>query len=367
MKKSPGVFSYSILILLFFLFSTRFSLVLADGIIKETQRIKLQCGGFYSSIGDGALLPDGFVFVFKESAFGQNPLIIKFNKKGEPVSEYHERGNGPGELNEPDGVYAFGNQIFAGEFYNPVVHVFSNNLKFKRDFRIKSSGKILFVNDMYVGIWSRYYHDNKVYLMTIYNKDTFSLYKYAYPIHKDKIPAFVQYYGNVTPISENRYAGIYASDFQVTIFDHKFERSQPLFKKTPEHVKAHIKWKGSRSVIDTGKIKKWMSTWTIPQSVYYVNSHYIITYQHKGATFQDVIDEKGNIILRERKITWFPRFSDGNYLYRIDVIENENEKDEFFIIKETFVTGKRTEYFRVNNYLIFPGILLAQNILVSNF
>lgn len=340
MKKVLRVFSYFLSFLSFCFLSANYNLVLADTIIKEIERIKLQTGEFYPSVGDGALLPDGFVFVFQESVFGQNPLLIKFNKKGEFVSKYTARGNGPGELNKPEGVYTFGNEIFVSEFYHPVVHVYTNSLKFKRDFRINSSGKILFINDRYVGIWSMHYQDDKVYLLTIYNRDTFSLYKYAYPIQKDKIPAFVQYYGNVTPISGSRYAGIYATDFQVNIFNRNFEPSRRLLKRKPGHVKKHNKWKGSRSVISTDKITEWMRTWTIPHSVFYVNNHYIISYHNGDDSFQDVIDENGDIIQSERKINWFPRFSDENFLYRIDKKENEDNIDEFFIIKEKLINGK---------------------------
>jgi hypothetical protein len=307
-------------------------------IFKEVKRIKIETDNIYPIVTSMNILKNGFVILFKATSSGNKPLLVTIDKKGTFLSKYDARGYGPGELMEPNNIFISDEEILVSESFNPVIHAYSNKLIFIRDYRIKKGGKILFADKKRLGIWSMFPEKDLVYLITIYNKENLNHIKYAYSIKKDKVPAFVQYYGNLCRIDKENFAGIYASDFQVNIFDSQIKLKRKLFTGKPAHVKKYHPWKGNRSIVNGNRAEEWINSWTVAYSVLFVDDHFLIYYREKNKFYLDVVDIKGTHIYTKQEMPWVHSLSDGKHLWRVEKKESTTDELNYYIIQEKLIT-----------------------------
>ncbi len=303
-------------------------------IFKELERIELKLEKVhFATLSTVVPVPDGFILLVKESAFGNQYALIKISKSGAFVSVYNKRGNGPGELRTITNMVATKNSILVGELSAPYVHEFSHDLIFKEDHRIKSGGK-LFQLGQYLGIWTVNYkkvgNNNKTYILALYDRKTFEFKRFAYEI--GEIPAFVQYWGGICQIDDNYFAGIYPTHYQIKVFNKELQFEKNLIKMVPKHIKKYHPWKKSPSHMDNSALK-WMHSWSKPHSIFFIEGKFILKHLVDNQQFLDVISKDGEILraVKEGK-NRSCLFSEGPSLWKLHWDDDNDEKIKFYTL-----------------------------------
>lgn len=306
----------------------------AEKIFHTIERIRIATDDYYPYINDLTTVPDGYVLLCEQSAATSKPILVKLNLKGISIATYGSHGYGPGELTKVNSLCFSEGEILATEFFTPVIHVFSTSLEFKKDIRIKKGGNILFADKRFIAVWSMHYEKEFAYMVTLYDRNDYSFKRYAFPISRESIPAFVHFYGSFIPIDGNRYAGIYSNSYKIKIFSDDFNFETGLLKNAPAHVKKYRPWKRNRSIVDTMSANDWIASWTVLHSLFYVDGVFLINYREGGNFYIDFASRKGKIIHTGQKVRWYHLYSDGKFLWRIERENEDEEEPDLFLVKE---------------------------------
>jgi hypothetical protein len=305
-------------------------------LFDEVERIELKMGDVvFASVADARPLPDGFILIIDQSAFGDVYSIVKLSKKGELIRLYDKRGNGPGEIRRIDNIAVRKNSILVAESTAPFVHEYSHDLQFIKDHRVKKGGKI-FLLGKFVGIWSTNFikenNQDKSYILALYDSETFEFKRYAFEI--PGAPAYVFSWGNVCELDNQTFAGIYSTRYQVHLFDSEFNRTKDLIKNIPKHIKKYYPWKQDPHKLDNTGIQ-WMHSWSKIYGVYYIKGTFIIKYMHDKKRYLDLVDGSGNIIL-----AGFEEAKNSGIIFTQDSfvwwLESNDDKTKFFLVKTEF-------------------------------
>jgi hypothetical protein len=271
-----------------------------NSVFIQVDRVDLKLDSYQIAIlSQVKPIPDGFILLVKQSSFGDKYALIKVSHKGEIVSIFEKRGNGPGELRSIENIAVAENSIFVSERSAPFVHEYSFDLKLIKDHRIKKGGK-LFLLGKYVGIWSLNFNNindnNKTFILALYDRKTFAFIKVAFEI--SGVPAFVQRWGGICAIDENQFAGAYTIDYQINVFDSDMNLKKKLISKAPQYIKPYIPWKKSPYNLDKTGID-WMHSWSKIHSIFYVDNKYVLKYLLQKKQYTDIIDKNGKILASE--------------------------------------------------------------------
>lgn len=312
-------------------------LLATPAVLKTIAHVQLKGCNHYSLLKCFAVLPGGFAVVFEESPSNRRPALVKVSWQGNFIREYTKRGQGPGELSEIGGIVASDDAIFVSEFFLPMVHVFSHDVQFINDFRVKSGGKIVFADDKYIAIWNQHFENDVVYMLTLYDSVRFDFFKYAFPVPLKEVPQLAQYYGGIAKINGLGFAGVYSSDYRIKLFDHSFSQGKKLITRYPGHIKKYHPWRGNTTQIDMNQAQEWMNSWAIIHSVFFVDNHYIIEYSYDGKKYFDVLSRDGDMVYCLQELKNFHSVSQGNHLFTIEVHENNDFEKSYSILKQELV------------------------------
>ncbi|NIM12418.1 MAG: hypothetical protein GTO45_09915 [Candidatus Aminicenantes bacterium] len=321
-----------VLFILIFSLSTRMGA--AQKLFKEIERIELKLDDVvFASISDVVSVSDGFVLIIKESRFGDTYALLKLSKSGEPICKYDKRGNGPGEIRSIDRIAVKKKSILVAESFAPYIHEYSHNLEFIKDHRIKKGGEIILLGK-FIGIWSRNFitedKKDKIYMLALYDKDTLKFQRYAFEVKE--VPDFVYTWGGMCKVDNNSYAGVYATTYQIHLFDKNLQHEKRLITIVPKYIKKYYPYKGDPQTFDQTS-QKWMESWSKMESIDYVDNKFILGYMQGKNSYFDIIDNVGNILYSQYKVDkkWIV-FTDNSHVWWLEKVE-DNEDVKYFLIK----------------------------------
>jgi len=307
-------------------------MIAVDDRFKTVERIKVDVDQPFSSFSSFRKLPDGFVLLLMESRTNyETPILVKIDKNGRFQKKYKEWGEGPGQMKRISGIYVLDDAIYASEGVKPWLHQFDLNLNFVKDIKIKKGGKLIIHNDKYIGIWSTITKgENEFYKLALYGRKDFQFIRNAYRVNE--FPPLVFSWGGICRIDANTYAGVYPPDFQIKLFDAEFNYIKDVFQETPGHVAKYTKWNKDPNHLDN-EMYKWFQGWTKVNDVFFVKNHFIITYNHQGKGFLDIIDRDGNLKIKQLDAKAYGfSFVEDDYLWRLDWEETEEDR-EYYLVK----------------------------------
>lgn len=306
----------------------------SDSLFKEIERVELKLDDVvFAEIYWVDAIPDGFVLVVSESAYGNNYEILKISRSGKFIKKYDKRGNGPGELRSIHNIIVLDKSILVPEKSAPYIHEFSHHLEFIRDHRIKTGGNGFLLGN-YIGILSLNFKKenkkDKIFILALYDRNTFEFKKLAFEI--PEVPAFVHLWGSFCRVDNNTIAGVYPILYSINLFDAEMNLKRVIKTEFPGHFKKYYPWKKSPSVVDESGIK-WMHSWVKLHSVLYVNGKFIITYLQNKKCFYDIISIDGKSLvstveLRKNRIYMF---AEGPSIWRL---EENDDGTKHTLVKE---------------------------------
>jgi hypothetical protein len=305
-------------------------------LFKDIRRISLDFRDApIAGVGFIRPLTEGFVVIYNESAFNDSFALARLSSSGIKIKSYKERGNGPGELGAILRLVVTEKSILVSEFKRPIIHEFSHELSFKKDYRIKKPG-IIFDLGKHIGVWSLNFskenNQDKIYMLSVYNRKTFHFIKFSFEI--PEVPAFVYLMGGIWPTSKKHYAAIYPTEYQIRLYDENLNFKKNVIKSIPSHVKKYIPWKKSPYSLDN-KGYEWMNSWSRLNRLFFIDGRYFIIYWQNKTQYLDIISNDGQLLLKQyvmdKKRT--PVFNRKN---RIWMLESNDEKTQFSLIETGF-------------------------------
>lgn len=301
--------------------------IAGDSIFKEIHRIPLQLDSLvFNEIVDLDPVKDGYILVLRRSAWGKADLIVKVNLRGELLSQYTKRGYGPGEIGNIGNVIVHDNRVYAIELTSPSIHCFDQHLKFVEDFRVKTGGKLIQLQED-IGVWQlatkNENDENKHYLVALYDSKTVDFKRYAFSVKEP--PSYVHTWGGICRIDKDTYAGIYSNEYVIRVLNAQLERT-----KTIANVPANIKKRyypvsnDPHTLTNTGV--KWLKSWTKMKSIFYLNGMLVLTTSTGNDSEIDICTVGGNIIRSGCKMPKETILveSDGEYLLGLKWREPDN-------------------------------------------
>jgi hypothetical protein len=302
-------------------------------LFSEIERIELKLDDIvFAKLVKLRPLPDGYVLILDQSQSNIQRLLVKIDKKGNYVCKFDKRGNGPGEIREIESMFVTEDSILVSEMTSPFIHKYSHNLEFLKDYRIKRWG-IIYDIGKYVGIWAPYYKDNKTYTLALYDKDTLEFKRHVFEI--DEVPMLTHYWGDICKTGGQSFAAIYPKDYQISQYDHEFNRKGIIIDKIPAHIRKYTSPKMDPQKVDHNTIK-WFKSWTKMRALYFVDGKYILQYLDKDQMYLDIISVQGELIRAQYKMPERSdySFSNGKFIWRL-LLENEDEEEtKYTLIKE---------------------------------
>ncbi len=307
-------------------------------LFSEVERIELKFKDIYFAVlGQVRPLPDGFIALCNESRTSGRHKIIKFDKQGNVLSIFQERGNGPGELRSVANILVTNDSILVAESTAPYVHKFSHKLEFIEDFRIKKGGKIFNLGSRYFGIWGPKYKNvngkDKIFMLALYEKDSFTFKRDAFDIKEE--PALTFNWGGICKIDKNRFAGIYANEYKIRILDEDGNQVNSLIKEVPGHFKKYYKWNKDPNNIDS-RAMKWMHSWSKMHAVFFLNEIIIIRHNLNRRNYLDFYSRDGALI----KGNWLQPKSNGHvfttdgFIWKLQKVNEDDDDTRYFLVKE---------------------------------
>ena len=326
------------LILMILISVLALSLIATDKeIFVEVDAVKVNLDDvLHSTVSDVEQLPDGFLFSLKRGR--NNNLLVKVDKNGNVTKIYDKPGNGPGELRHIFNIVAYRNSIYAIEGKSPFIHEYTNDLKFKKDYRINAWGR-LYMLGKYAGIWRPSTYDDKseeIYTLALHDPKDFTFKRNVFRVKE--VPAFFTYWGDVCVIDENTIAGVYSTEYQIRIFDGDLKFQKNLIEKTPDHIKKYVPYKGNIHVVGK-EAQEWTLTWSVMSRLHYVDKMFILFYKMNTDFFLDIIDKNGKILYtqyKEKKGFHIVFSEDQKYIWRLKVEEGD-ESNKYTLVKQKLV------------------------------
>jgi hypothetical protein len=244
-----------------------------------------------------AKIPDGFIIAINASRFGTQFSLLKFSNEGKLLKTYEKRGNGPGELRAVSNILVNGDTLLVSERTAPYVHELTLDFKFVRDYRIKRGGNIYQLGKYY-GIWgvniTGKEKNLKKYMLALYDSKTFEFKKYAYEVADP--PPFVSLWGNIVPIGNNRFAGVYCNQYQIDFFDEELNLKDSMKLNVPDGMKKYSPGNKNPSLFNA-ESKKWMDSWLKYNSITYIDGKFILRYSIDDEMKLDVFSRDGKRLI----------------------------------------------------------------------
>lgn len=305
-----------------------------NGVFKEVERIELKLDNLvFARIPEIDPLPDGYILLVNESAYGKQYALVKVSRQGSYVSMYDKRGNGPGELRSIESIAVQGDSILVSEVSAPFIHEFSNNLEFVKDHRIKMAGTVIPLGK-YIGVWALNYrkvdNKNRSFILTLYDRNTFEFERVAFEV--TDVPPFVFTWGGICRVSDTLYAGVYCNQYQIFLFDNEFNSKKTLLKKVPGHIKQYRSTKMDPHTLNQKGVN-WIHSWSKVQFVYFVENRFIIGYNHDKESFLDVYSRDGKPLVQHHRMKKNRGLNFATESQYIWALEWNEDRDRYTIVK----------------------------------
>jgi hypothetical protein len=141
-------------------------------------------------------------------------------------------------------------------------------------------------------------------------------------------------WGGMCKVDNNSYAGVYATKYQIRLFDKNLQHEKGLITIVPKYIKKYHPYKGDPQTFDQTS-QKWMESWSKMESIDYVDNKFILGYMQGKSSYLDIINKDGNILHSQYKVgkKWIA-FTDSSHVWWLEEVE-DNEDMKHFLIKSS--------------------------------